>query len=159
MTVAPNPAYRNIRQNYYTDKASDTTEVGTIISTMKAVGNSVHDNTNIPTTPSYNFTNGQITRETSGNSQTEINPEYQYPGYIYCDGSEYKIEDYPALYTILGNEYGGTARPGLQLTNGGSGYPNTGMTITFTAPTGSETDKETIEATLTVVGGVVTAVS
>ena len=159
MTVAPNPAYRNIRQNYYTDKASDTTEVGTIISTMKAVGNSVHDNTKIPTTPSYNFTNGQITRETTGNSQTELNPEYQYPGYIYCDGSEYKIEDYPALYTILGNEYGGTARPGLQLTNGGSGYPNTGMTITFTAPTGSEADKETIEATLTVVAGIVTAVS
>ena len=80
MTVAPNPAYRNIRQNYYTDKASDTTEVGTIISTMKAVGNSVHDNTKIPITPSYNFTNGQITRETTGNSQTELNPEYQYPG-------------------------------------------------------------------------------
>ena len=158
MAIAPNPTYRNTRQNYYSDKASDTTEVGTIITTMKSVDN-VHDNNFIPTTPSYNFTNGQITRLTSGDSQTEINPEYQYPGYLYCDGSEYKIEDYPALYTILGNDYGGEARPGMQLTNGGSGYPNTGMTITFTAPTGSEADKETIEATLTVVGGVVTAVS
>ena len=158
MPVAPNPTYRNIRQNYYSDKASDTTEVGTIITTMKSVDD-VHDNSLIPITPSYDFTTGQITRLTTGDSQTEIKPAYQYPGYLYYDGSEYEIEDYPALYSILGTEYGGTARPGMQLTNGGSGYPNTGMTITFTAPTGSEPDKETIEAQLTVVGGVVTAVS
>ena len=112
MPIAPNPTYRNTRANFYTDKASDTTEVGTIINTMKAVTN-IHDNSFIPTTPSYNFTTGQITRETTGNAQTATNPEYQYPGYIYCDGSEYKIEDYPALYKIFGNEYGVTARPGL----------------------------------------------
>ena len=120
MTIAPNPAYRNIRKNFYTDKASDTTEIGTIISTMKAVTD-VHDNSFVPTTPSYNFTTGQITREIAGNAQTEINPEYQYPGYIYCDGSEYKIEDYPALYTIIGSEYGGTPSPGLKLVSGGTG--------------------------------------
>jgi len=160
MTIAPNPTYRNIRKNFYTDKASDTTEVGTIISTMKAVTD-VHDNSFIPTNPSYNFTTGQITRETAGNAQTGINPEYQYPGYIYCDGSEYKIEDYPALYTIIGSEYGGTPRPGLKLVSGGTGYPTTGnVTITFTAPTGNETDKETIEADLTIdATGVITAVS
>ncbi len=160
MTIAPNPVYRNIRKNFYTDKASDTTEIGTIISTMKAVTD-VHDNSFIPTTPSYNFTTGQITRETAGNAQTGINPEYQYPGYIYCDGSEYKIEDYPALYTIIGSEYGGTPRPGLKLVSGGTGYPTTGnVTITFTAPTGNETDKETIEADLTIdATGVITAVS
>ena len=160
MTIAPNPAYRNIRKNFYTDKASDTTEIGTIISTMKAVTD-VHDNSFVPTTPSYNFTTGQITREIAGNAQTEINPEYQYPGYIYCDGSEYKIEDYPALYTIIGSEYGGTPRPGLKLVSGGTGYPTTGnVTITFTAPQGNETDKETIEADLTInASGVITAVS
>ena len=69
MTVAPNPTYRNIRQNYYTDKASDTTEVGTIITTMKAVDD-VHDNSKVPTPPTYDFGTGQITRETTGNAQT-----------------------------------------------------------------------------------------
>ena len=160
MAVAPNPTYRNTRANFYTDKASDTTEVGTIITTMKAVTN-IHDNSFIPTTPSYDFSTGQITRETAGNSQTTNNPEYQYPGYIYCDGSEYKIEDYPALYKIVGGEYGGTARPGLKLVSGGTGYPTTGtVTITFTAPTGSESDKETIEADLVInASGVITAVT
>ena len=83
MTIAPNPTYRNIRKNFYTDKASDTTEIGTIISTMKAVTD-IHDNSLIPTPPSYDFSTGQITREITGNAQTAINPEYQYPGYIYC---------------------------------------------------------------------------
>ena len=159
MTIAPNPVYRNIRKNFYTDKASDTTEVGTVISTMKSVTD-VHDNLLIPTTPSYDFSTGQITRETTGNAQTAINPEYQYPGYIYCDGSEYKIEDYPALYKVIGNDYGGTSRPGLELVNGGSGYPTTGnVTITFSAPTGSANDNQTIEAQLSInASGVITAV-
>ena len=159
MTIAPNPTYRNIRKNFYTDKASDTTEIGTIISTMKAVTD-IHDNSLIPTAPSYDFSTGQITRETAGNAQTAINPEYQYPGYIYCDGSEYKIEDYPALYKVIGNDYGGTSRPGLELVNGGSGYPTTGnVTITFSAPTGSASDNQTIEAQLSInASGVITAV-
>ena len=159
MTIAPNPAYRNIRKNFYTDKASDTTEIGTIITTMKAVDD-VHDNSFIPTTPTYDFSTGQITREIAGNAQTANNPDYQYPGYIYCDGSEYKIEDYPALYKVIGNDYGGTSRPGLELVNGGSGYPITGnVTITFSAPTGSANDNETIEATLVInASGVITSV-
>ena len=159
MTIAPNPTYRNIRKNFYTDKSSDTTEVGTIISTMKAVTD-IHDNSFVPTTPSYDFSTGQITRETVGNANTADNPEYQYPGYIYCDGSEYKIEDYPALYKIIGNDYGGTSRPGLELVNGGSGYPTTGnVTITFSAPTGNASDNQTIEAQLSInASGVITDV-
>ena len=74
MTIAPNPTYRNIRKNFYTDKSSDTTEVGTIISTMKAVTD-IHDNSFVPTTPSYDFSTGQITRETVGNANTADNPE------------------------------------------------------------------------------------
>ena len=62
MTIAPNPNYRNIRKNFYTDKASDTTEIGTIISTMKAVTD-IHDNSFIPIAPSYDFATGQITRK------------------------------------------------------------------------------------------------
>ena len=86
MTVAPNPNYRNIRKNFYTDKTSDTTEIGTIISTMKAVTD-IHDNSFVPTPPSYDFSTGQITREIAGNADTAVNPEYQYRVYIYCDGS------------------------------------------------------------------------
>ena len=157
----PTISYRNIRPNFYSDKDTDTTEVGSIITTAKSLGttNVVYDNSFVPQAPVYNGTTGQITRVTSGNAEVENKPEYQYPGYLYCDGSLFKIEDYPALYSVIGNSYGGTARPGLKITNGGSGYPASGMTITFTAPTGSETDKETIEADLTVVGGIVTVVS
>ena len=39
--------------------------------------------------------------EVSGDAKPENNPEYQYPGYIYCDGSEYKIVDYPAYMKRL----------------------------------------------------------
>ena len=53
MTIAPNPVYRNIRKNFYTDKASDTTEIGTIISTMKAVTD-VHDNSFVPPLTNFN---------------------------------------------------------------------------------------------------------
>ena len=50
------------------------------------------------------------------------NPEYQYPGYICCDGSEYYIKDYPQLYEAIGNEYGGTASDGVDVLTGGNGY-------------------------------------
>ena len=32
-------------------------------------------------------------------------PEYDYRGYLYCDGAEYNIKDYPTLYESVGNEY------------------------------------------------------
>ena len=123
-TLATNPTYRNIRPNYYSDKASDTTEIGTIITTLKADHATVYDNSTVPLTPAnWNQTTGQITRTQSGDAQTETNPEFQFPGYVYCDGSRYKIGDYPALYKIVGTDYGGEARKGLVITNGGTGYP------------------------------------
>ena len=63
-------------------------------------------------------------------------------------------------YKIIGNDYGGTSRPGLELVNGGSGYPTTGnVTITFSAPTGNANDNQTIEAQLTInASGVITNV-
>lgn len=41
-------------------------------------------------------------------SSTADNPEEQYPGFLYCDGSEYNASDYPLLYQILSDDYGGT---------------------------------------------------
>ena len=159
-TLATNPTYRNIRPNYYSDKASDTTEIGTIITTLKADDATVYDNSTVPlATPNWNQTTGQITRTQSGDAQTETNPDFQFPGYVYCDGSRYKIGDYPALYKVVGTDYGGAVRKGLVITNGGTGYPASGMTITFAAPPGNATDNETIEGTVTVVGGVVTDIT
>lgn len=34
-------------------------------------------------------------------------PEYGYKNYLYCDGRELKIRDYPYLYSVVGNTYGG----------------------------------------------------
>ena len=73
------PNYRNTRQLYYSDKASDSTEIGTIVNSFKAI-DGVYDNKFIP-----NIFNERYTVQ-SGDAQTEDNQEYQYPGYLYCDG-------------------------------------------------------------------------
>ena len=31
----------------------------------------------------------------------------QYEGWLYCDGSEYDAQDYPLLYEVIENKYGG----------------------------------------------------
>ena len=36
-------------------------------------------------------------------------PEYGYKRYLYCDGKELLVRDYPELYNCIGNTYGGTA--------------------------------------------------
>ena len=125
--VSSAPQYRNTRPLYYTDKGCDSTEIGSIVTSFKAIDD-VYDNEYIPGNGLYKR---YITQ--SGDAATEINPEYQYPGYLYCDGTEYNIGDFPALYRIIGNEYGGTSRPEISVTNGGSNY-NSGTTITFANP-------------------------
>ena len=52
---------------------------------------------------------------------------------MYCDGSEYNIADYPALYEIIGNDYGGNPSSGIDVINGGSGFTSV-PTISLTAP-------------------------
>ena len=56
MTVSSPPTYRNTRTNFYTDKASDNSPVGSIISTFKAI-TGVYDNSYIPLDP-YNVLPG-----------------------------------------------------------------------------------------------------
>lgn len=111
MPVSLNPTYRNNRQTFYTEKASDTLSVGTVIQVLKSDQNSFEHNfvpTNVPN-------NGGSTkyRVITGDAQVEINPENQYPGYLYCDGAEYNISDYPALFAAIGNLYGGTPAVGI----------------------------------------------
>ena len=146
MTVSSPPTYRNTRQNYYTDKASDNNPVGSIISTFKSI-TGVYDNEYIPLN-AYSVV--------PGNSNVQDKPEYQYPGYIYCDGAEYNISDFPVLYSIIGNDYGGEARPSIKILNGGSGY-DAATTITFdAAPAGGTTIEATLDINAT---GVVVAVN
>ena len=38
---------------------------------------------------------------------TASDPAMQYEGWLYCDGSEYDAQDFPLLYEVLGDKYGG----------------------------------------------------
>ena len=43
----------------------------------------------------------------SVSSTTATDPASQYEGWLYCDGSEYNAQDYPLLYEVIENKYGG----------------------------------------------------
>ena len=70
--------YRNSYSNYYSDKTGNHAPVGTILPVFADVN-------------------------LSGNTA-----EYTYPQHLYCDGQELKIRDYPELYSIIQNTYGGS---------------------------------------------------
>lgn len=106
--VATNPLYRNNRSNYYQEKGPDTVSVGSIINVFKTKDNvNSYDSSFVPTNNPQNGISAYS--EISGDGNAYQNPEYQYYGYLYCDGSEYNIKDYPLLYSIIGNDYGGIA--------------------------------------------------
>ena len=160
--VAINPKYRNRREVYYTDKFPDSQGIGTIIQTLKSVEGS-YDHSFVPAlVPSLGGGTTAYT-EISGDAEPENNPEYQYEGYIYCDGAEYYIHHYPALYAAIGNEYGGTASDGIDILTGGAGW---GATVTVTIdppPSGANQVFQGVTpvqatATATVVNGVITGV-
>ena len=129
--VAQNPTYRNTREIYYTDKHPDSQGIGTIITTLKSVEGSF-DHSKIPALVPGPGGTVKYT-EVNGDAEPENNPEYQYPGYIYCDGGEYYINDYPALYEAIGNDYGGVASDGIDVLTSNSGWGST-VTATISAP-------------------------
>jgi len=43
----------------------------------------------------------------STSSTTSTDPAMQYEGWLYCDGSEYDAQDYPLLYEVIKDKYGG----------------------------------------------------
>ena len=71
--------YRNSYANYYSDKTGNHSPVGTIL----------------PVFADINLASQE--------------PEYAYPQHLYCDGKELMIRDYPELYSIIQNRYGGSA--------------------------------------------------
>ena len=70
--------YRNSYTNYYSDKTGNHSPVGTILPV---------------------FADLNLAQETA---------EYTYPGHLYCDGKELMIRDYPELYSVIQNTYGGS---------------------------------------------------
>ena len=150
-----NPAYRNNRRNYYQEKGPDTVTIGTVVNVFKTKQNSnSYDSNFVPSTLPINGVTAYT--DLSGNGQPEANPEYQYYGYLYCDGTEYNIIDYPLLYEQIGNEFGGTASNGIDITNGGSNY-DSGTDVTFSAPQLSNGVVAT--GTAVVESGVITAIN
>ena len=123
MTVAINPKYRNTRENYYSAKQPDSQSIGTIVQVLKSTDYS-YDHQYVP---SLLPNSGGSTKydEVTGDAEPEINPEYQYPGFIYCDGAEYNIIDYPALYEAIGNDYGGIASDGIDVITSNLGWTGT----------------------------------
>ena len=73
--------YRSKFENFYSDKGGSYSTIGSIVPVL------VNDFTN----PS--------------GSGTVFNSNYAHEGFLYCDGSEHNIKDYPLLYEIIGNDY------------------------------------------------------
>ena len=123
-------SYRNTRKGFYTDCYQDTTPIGTIVSNLKSGANTYdHEFIN-------KSTNLHRLEDFSGNAYgSGDDPAYTHDGYLYCDGTEYDIKDYPALYEILGVDYGGRASSGIDVVTGGSGYSVTDI-VSISAPTG-----------------------
>ena len=71
--------YRNSFANYFSDKTGNHAPVGSIL----------------PVFADLNLASEE--------------PEYTYPQHLYCDGKELFIRDYPELYSIIQNRYGGSA--------------------------------------------------
>jgi hypothetical protein len=133
--VASNPVYRNNRKNFYSEKGPDTVSVGTIVNVFKTKSNKKSlDSEFVPISNPINGTSSYVIE--AGNAEPENNPDFQYRGYLYCDGSEYNIKDYPLLYASIGNSYGGVASNGITVLNRGSGYSGATTVIFSAAPAG-----------------------
>ena len=129
---AQNPIYRNNRRSFYSEKGPDLVSVGTVINVFKTKPNdNSFDSQYVPSSTPVNGTSAYLTAP--GNAQPENNPDYQYYGYLYCDGSEYNISDYPLLYSIIGNKYGGTPTQGITQENVFENWPDPSMG-TFKVP-------------------------
>ena len=124
--------YRNARRGYLTDLLTDTTPIGSIVSNLKAGQNSYDHNFVKATAAAY----PSLTESTGNAYITGDDPAYTHEGYLYCDGTEYNISDYPGLYEVVGTKYGGRSSNGIDIVTGGSGYSTSSTVIITTAPTG-----------------------
>ena len=77
--------YRSKYKNYYTDKQGSYVSVGSILPVL-----------------SDSNSEAQSGLWYEGDGQ---DPNFSHIQYLYCDGEEYNIRDYPLLYEIIGDEY------------------------------------------------------
>ena len=125
--------YRNARTGFYTDLTVDTTPVGAIVPNLKTGTNSLDHNF-----VKFGATTFPALTETTGNAYAvKDNPAYTHEGYLYCNGDEFNIGDFPGLFELIGNKYGGRASSGIDVTNGGSGYTTLPL-VGITAPGGGQ---------------------
>ena len=134
MVISSRP-YRNPRTGFYTDIGVDSTPIGTIVPNLKTETNSFDH--------SYINDNTELHKhlEAGGNhynnpSDQDNDPAYTHEGYLYCNGDEYYIKDFPGLYEIIGKEYGGYPSQGIGITTAGTGY-STASTVVISAPSGA----------------------
>ena len=115
MPIQSSPAYTAVSPNYLSDKQLDTLEIGAVITVLQSGEDTSQTNaTNINNSlkkwirPSHSLvTNWTAGYWSSDGANYANSPASQYEGYLYCDGSEYNIKDYPHLYFNLKNIYGG----------------------------------------------------
>ena len=79
--------YRNPYSNFYSDKSGSYMSIGSIVPVL---------------VDSYSTSlAGANTGEGSGGDD----PNFSYRNFMYCDGAQYDIKDYPLLYEKIGNDY------------------------------------------------------
>ena len=143
-------SYRNTRKGFYTDCYQDTTPIGSIVANLKS-GANTYDHSFI-----NKATNPHKLEDFSGSAYISgDNPAYTHDGYLYCDGTEYAIKDYPTLYEIIGISYGGRASSGIDVINGGSGYSLTSV-VSITAPPAGGTQATAVVKTVDGSGAILT---
>ena len=79
--------YRNPYPNYYSDKTGSYMSIGSIVPVLVD-----------------SFSTDSAGSNTGAGSAGE-DPNFAYRNFMYCDGAQYDIKDYPLLYEKIGNDY------------------------------------------------------
>ena len=56
--------------------------------------------------------------DTNGNGAADV--ANNYPGWLYCDGAQHSVNNFPMLYDVIGDKYGGTAPNTVTLSDWGN---------------------------------------
>tara|TARA_B100000029_G_scaffold25887_1_gene25426 strand:+ start:9001 stop:14241 length:5241 start_codon:yes stop_codon:yes gene_type:complete len=79
--------YRNPYANFYSDKSGSYMSIGSIVPVL---------------VDSYSTDTGG---SNTGEGNAGEDPNFAYRNFMYCDGAQYDIKDYPLLYEKIGNRY------------------------------------------------------
>ncbi len=79
--------YRNPYSNFYSDKSGSYMSIGSIVPVL---------------VDSYST---DPAGANTGEGNAGEDPNFSYRNFMYCDGAQYDIKDYPLLYEKIGNDY------------------------------------------------------